>query len=97
MTSRSDMRCVRSAKTKHESDDMVDLVGQEQTELLFARMATELQQLPGSAQRTARVASVVAANNARVAEAGLVLLRMEDHPGTFDPWCRTFAALGEST
>jgi hypothetical protein len=31
------------------------------------------------------------ANNARVARASQALLGMEDHPDTFDAWCRAFA------
>ena len=72
---------------------MVDhLPAQDGTEQLFAAIATELQHVPASAPRTSRVAIAVAANNACVARASLALLQMEDHPGTFDPWCRTFAA-----
>ena len=66
--------------------------GQDQTEQLFAAIATELQRVPASALRTSLVALSVEANNACVAQASLALLQMEDHPGTFDPWCRTFAA-----
>jgi hypothetical protein len=68
------------------------LLGQDAVERLFAAIATELQFVPASALRTSRVAILVEANNALVAHASLVLLQMEDHPGTFDPWCRTFAA-----
>ncbi len=69
--------------------------GPERTEALFAAIASELQRVPASAPRAARVAALVAANNACVAQASLALLRMEDHPGTFDPWCRAFAAPAE--
>jgi hypothetical protein len=61
-------------------------------EQLFAAIAIELQRVPASAPRTSSVAALVQANNACVAQASLALLRMEDHPGTFDPWCRGFAA-----
>jgi len=73
--------------------DMVNhFLGRDETEQLFAAIATELQRVPASAQRTSRVATLVEANNACVAQASLTLLQMEDHLGTFDPWCRTFAA-----
>ncbi|HEV7912701.1 MAG TPA: hypothetical protein VGP22_02955 [Albitalea sp.] len=60
-------------------------------EQLLAAIATDLQRLPAAAERVARVAAAVEANNACVAQASLALLRMEDHPGSFDPWCRGFA------
>jgi hypothetical protein len=59
-------------------------------EQLLGAIANELQQVPGSAPRTSRVAASVMANNARVARASQALLDMEDHPDTFDAWCRTF-------
>ena len=59
-------------------------------ESLFATIATDLQQVPASAPRTERVAASVVANNARVLQASGMLLRMEDHPDTFDAWCRAF-------
>ena len=62
-----------------------------ETEQLLGAIANELQQVPASAPRTSRVATSVAANNARVARASQALLGMEDHPDTFDAWCRTFA------
>jgi hypothetical protein len=62
-----------------------------ETEQLLGAIANELQQVPGSAPRTSRVAASVMANNARVARASQALLGMEDHPDTFDAWCRTFA------
>jgi hypothetical protein len=61
-------------------------------EPLLAAIATELQGVPAAAPRTSLVAASVVDNNARVAQASLALLRMADHPGTFDPWCRLFAA-----
>lgn len=70
------------------TEHTADLAGMER---LCAAIASELQQVPASAPRAALVASLVAANNACVAQASLALLRMEDHPGTFDPWCRAFA------
>ncbi|MDB6000416.1 MAG: hypothetical protein JWP52_2115 [Rhizobacter sp.] len=73
------------------TDDPADA---EQAEALFAAMAIGLQFVPESAPRASRVATTVAENNARVAQASAVLLRMEDHPDTFDAWCRTFAAKG---
>ena len=67
------------------------LPGQDRTERLFAAIATELQRVPAAALRTSLLALSVEANNALIAQASLALLQMEDHPGTFDPWCRTFA------
>jgi hypothetical protein len=61
------------------------------TEQLLGAIADELQQVPGSAPRTSRVAASVMANNARVVRASQDLLGMEDHPDTFDAWCRAFA------
>ena len=71
------------------AEHTADLAG---VERLCAAIASELLRGPASAPRAARVAEAVAANNACVAQASLALLRMEDHPGTFDPWCRAFAA-----
>jgi hypothetical protein len=62
-----------------------------ETEQLLGAIANELQQVPNSAPRTSRVAASVMANNARVARASQALLGMEDHPDTFDAWCRAFA------
>jgi hypothetical protein len=59
---------------------------------LLAAIAIELQRVPASAPRASRVAALVETNNACVAQASLALLRMEDHAGSFDPWCRSFAA-----
>lgn len=70
------------------TDDPADA---RQTDLLFAAMAIGLQFVPESAPRASRVAAMVAENNDRVAQASVALLRMEDHPDTFDAWCRTFA------
>ena len=67
-------------------------LGHDEIEQLFAAIATELQHVPASALRTSHVAALVEENNALIAQASLALLQMEDHPGTFDPWCRTFAA-----
>ena len=66
-------------------------LGHDEIEQLFAAIATELQYVPASALCTSRVTALVEENNARVAQASLALLQMEDHPGTFDPWCRMFA------
>ena len=63
-------------------------------EQLLAAIATQLQHVPASAPRASRVAALVETNNACAAQASLALLRMEDHPGTFDAWCRSFAAPG---
>ena len=68
------------------------LLGHDEIEQLFAAIATELQQVPASALCTSRVAALVEENNALIAQASRALLQMEDHPGTFDPWCRRFAA-----
>jgi hypothetical protein len=62
-----------------------------ETEQLLGAIASELQQVPSSAPRTSRVAASVMANNACVARASQALLGMEDHPDTFDAWCRAFA------
>jgi hypothetical protein len=62
-----------------------------ETEQLLGAIASELQQVPASAPRTSRVAASVMANNARVARASHDLMGMEDHPDTFDAWCRAFA------
>jgi hypothetical protein len=70
---------------------VTQLLGHDAIEPLFAAIATELQHVPVSALCTSRVAALVEENNTRVAQASLALLRMEDHPGTFDPWCRMFA------
>jgi hypothetical protein len=64
------------------------------TEQLLAAIALQLQHVPALAQRSARVATQVKANNEHIAQASFALLRMEDHPGTFEPWCRRFAAPG---
>jgi hypothetical protein len=72
------------------------LSGQAGIEQLLAAIAAELQRVPASAPRSPQVAALVATNNARVAQASLALLRMEDHPGSFDPWCRGFAPPGTS-
>lgn len=57
---------------------------------LCARIARDFQavDLPGT--DAPLVAAAVTANNARIAEGARAMLRMEDHPGTFDPWCRAF-------
>ena len=69
------------------------LLGPDEIEQLFAAIATELQHVPTSALGgTSRVAALVEENNALIAQVSLALLQMEDHPGTFDPWCRRFAA-----
>jgi hypothetical protein len=68
--------------------------GRIDTEQLLAATATELQHLPVLVQRSACVANQVKAINEHIAQASLALLRMEDHPGTFEPWCRRFAAPG---
>jgi len=67
-------------------------LGGDGIEQLFAAIATELQHIPASVLRTSRVAALVEENNALIAQVSLALLQMEDHPGTFDPWCRRFAA-----
>jgi hypothetical protein len=65
-----------------------------EAEKLLGAIANELQQVPDSASRTERVAASVTANNARLARASQTLLGMEDHPDTFDAWCRAFAPRG---
>lgn len=63
-------------------------------EQLFEAIARDLQHTPGSASRVLRVLPSVMANNKRVARAARELLGPEDHPDTFDAWCRSFAQGG---
>lgn len=58
---------------------------------LFATIATDLQFAPALVDRVHRATLMVETNNERIARAGLVLGNMEDYPGAFDPWCRSYA------
>src|SRR5215217_706763 len=64
---------------------------QRRIEQLMVALACDMQQVPASADRVPPVAPAVDGNNDRLARAALTMLYMEDHPDTFDPWCRRFA------
>lgn len=72
---------------------MANLTQDEQRIEFLAAVATELQSTPESASpsRVARVAQQVRTNNLRVLQAARQRLSMQDHPDTFDGWCRNFA------
>jgi hypothetical protein len=84
-----------AAAPKQDMADQVHPIASDAaTGSLWATMATELQGIPASVLQASDIAASIAANNTRIGQASLVLLQMEDHPGTFDPWCRSFAAKG---
>lgn len=60
---------------------------------VVALIARELQFVPVLAVDAPLLMPAVVANNERIARLAHSCFQMEDHPGTFDPWCRNFVSV----
>jgi len=58
-------------------------------------LARDLAAFPSLVADAPLIVAAVEANSACVADAARRLMRMEDHPGGFDAWCRGFVGTQE--